>query len=531
MNVQFKCCEKLFTHYVCTQCSGVIHKTCVSSGKFKSNIRHLGNNKVICCHTEEENDNSLILLEDKNSVLEETISELVLETQHKNRHLERLKLDFESLLTEASERESDLNEIIRNNDNIITGLKKQIGELKEELSKLKNKATNPCSTQTPNQCEDRILVSCSTQTVKSCKNVSTYINMAVPTAQTLEDELIVVSESMKRNEIAPLLLPPPLAPLVKSKSKSAIKLQSETIGKRKTSSSSASNIRNDLTSEVDPCTVNCKKLDRILVYGDNSASNCAQMLKNNLDKDCYSVQGWVKPGASLCALADSVFSLTKDYDSNDYVILFIDFNYRKNLIKKSIDKLLSVSKFSNVILCLKYNNCYMTDRLRRLLDYINSFSLCRNASIKIIYNVAENGSYRFKKGELCKIVSEYVMCNNVSFNIVLRSISSGFSFKGNKNSLFLENYNKMSTNAVLSNKNTVDKVFNETPPANVIDLTGDVTNSSCMEINTITNNALHELYKDDGNVESAVIVESLPDKNKENRFLYPRLSQWDLQVR
>ena len=131
MSTKFKCCAKPFVNYFFVKCSVVVHKTCIASVKLGYSVRKIGNDKIICC--EENNDNSIIALEERNCILEDTLNEITFETKLKDRHYEKLKNDHEAFLNDASMRENDLNEIIKQNETLINSYKEEIKRLEHSF--------------------------------------------------------------------------------------------------------------------------------------------------------------------------------------------------------------------------------------------------------------------------------------------------------------------------------------------------------------------------------------------------------------
>ena len=144
--IPFKCCTRTFNHYVCTQCHSVLHKHCIAQKIEMGKVRQLGNSTVICCNN--VTDKTLSELEEKNSILEETLSELTMDSQHKSTHIEKIKQNYFDLLNEASEREDKLNKIIKNHEENIVGLQNKIKETESQLNEYKNKSFESCETQT-----------------------------------------------------------------------------------------------------------------------------------------------------------------------------------------------------------------------------------------------------------------------------------------------------------------------------------------------------------------------------------------------
>lgn len=127
---KFKCCKtKVFTHFICTKCFNIFHKSCLL--RDKSGIVFTSENKIICCGkdsdwTDEEQDLS---------ILEKTISELDEDNKIKNLHIQKLKKKYEVMTQEALEMENSLNKIIQDKQDQIDELMQEIKYLNKNLKK------------------------------------------------------------------------------------------------------------------------------------------------------------------------------------------------------------------------------------------------------------------------------------------------------------------------------------------------------------------------------------------------------------
>lgn len=309
----FKCCSKPFAHYVCTQCNGVLHKTCVVSGKLKTKIRRLGNNKIICCNTGIGKDNSLSIVEDQKSLLEETISELYLETELKNKHIDRLKQDHATFLNEASLREEELNKIIRDNESLIMSLRAEISELETALGEYRRKTNTTRSTQTkieyrnssvmtePDLSPKKLLTS-------AFKEVSGTVNSELQCEATFADAPLVVG-------------------------------QNTVVAKDNNIISTATNIMDKIVSTPDRlelrklASTNSLKQQRVLVLTDDFGHHVNHILRNKLSESDYNVECFYKPGASYENVIGDLEKITKGYTNRDNIVIIAGSNNFDNVIK------------------------------------------------------------------------------------------------------------------------------------------------------------------------------------------------------
>lgn len=511
----YKCCDKLFANYVCTQCNSILHKSCVASGKFKV-IRRLGNNKIICCNLDPEKDISLTALEDKNSILEETISELTQESEYKSRHLERIKLDYHSLLNEASTREDELNKIIHGNEMIIRDLEVQIRTLTCELEKFKCKITTSKSTQTTHNSKNRGVMTDSQMCVASRSTQTEVTNktcnvMTETDNQFLDMNLSRVSNLQKISmESRSTQTVPEFESSFKATDQEIGILDEEAITKAKDGKrnldpnyiESKDNTNKTISvSNMKQATMNPRK---VLIFGDNSALNCASLIKNNINSNQFLIEGWVKPGADMDVFADSVFTMTKDHTCSDVVVLCFDLKYKAKLKKQYVDTLLSISKYTNVILCIKYDSVCLLESHKKFIAYINNFLTIKNKSIRVLYNVLENGYYRYKKNKMCRIISDYIMYNSNSPDmIVLKSVT------------MINKSSKMYSLNTLTKNLAVQGSDGRT--AGLVAYESERVHRDILCPDSNINDCVMKAMKGRG---------TCTTNNK--AFLYPRLSQWDL---
>jgi hypothetical protein len=81
---------------------------------------------------------------------------------------------------------------------------------------------------------------------------------------------------------------------------------------------------------------------KVLFIGDRHARKCAQVLQDNLNTD-FKVMGFVKPGACMSEVTNSVREELKTLNKNDFVVIWGGSNdIMKNNMKEALN---SVSKF------------------------------------------------------------------------------------------------------------------------------------------------------------------------------------------
>lgn len=265
MDHKFKCCNKSFIHYVCINCKEVIHKYCAS--KFKKQIRFLADNKIICCgspddsHTSSEGDST--------ENLERTIQELVEEREMKDKHFQKLKRNSELLIREATVREDELNEIIKNQEENIQKLRELITELKRSLGNYTKKVTQTAGTQTFVDTKTVSIGTDSSQSVKTNNSsTSTDINCVHADKQTATNETFIEAS-----------------------------MQSKTCDRRK-----------------------------LLVLSDDYGRNVGKFLYRERRFHNFQIQSIYKPGASYQQVIENLEDLSRNFTNRDHVVIIAGSN-------------------------------------------------------------------------------------------------------------------------------------------------------------------------------------------------------------
>lgn len=143
----FECCKgKIFpnSYYICTDCFKVYHKSCVL--KNKSKYTFSTGFKIKCCENTETYSSQSLLLE--KNMLEETIQELTESSQVHENYWRKIKTDYDKFLEEATEREQELNDLLRKQSDQIIKYSAEIKKLQDLISELTHKTCNTQSTQT-----------------------------------------------------------------------------------------------------------------------------------------------------------------------------------------------------------------------------------------------------------------------------------------------------------------------------------------------------------------------------------------------
>lgn len=291
MSGKYKCCQKLFTsYYVCTQCHEIIHRNCVTTGKYKGTLNIIKGNKVNCCTREViDLEKSISIIEEKNTVLEETLNELSLDSNLKTKHIDKLKREHETLLNEASIREDELNKIISENENTIYELKEHIKKMKLDLSAYTNK----------------VFSSGGTQTEMAFRNAATTTEISTPS---------------EPSQIEPM-----------SRTVMTSKSEAPTVPVLTRTIRSVLSVDPDQTLSQSPlCQEAEGKRKNILVLSDNFGYNVNQLLSNRLNSKDYQVQCIYKPGARFKNVIEDIENLSCNFTLNDHIVIMAGSNNFSN---------------------------------------------------------------------------------------------------------------------------------------------------------------------------------------------------------
>lgn len=189
----FECCKtKPFpsSYFICISCHKVYHKSCVL--REKSKYTFVGGYKIKCCASQAASGN-LENSQDK-SILEETLSEMLENSQLKDQHICKLKQDHKKFLDECEQREEELNTLIRNQKTTLQKAKEEIENLKNDILLLTTKSLSTKGTQT--SCKNYI--STKTQTETTCdmgKDVGSLSNKNNLVNNSCRKRVILVSGS------------------------------------------------------------------------------------------------------------------------------------------------------------------------------------------------------------------------------------------------------------------------------------------------------------------------------------------------
>lgn len=470
---KFKCCEKLFSsYYVCTQCHEIIHRNCVTNGKYKGTLNIIKGNKVNCCNNESVDlEKSTNLLEEKNAALEETLNELSLDTQLKSTYIEKLKRENDHLLNEASMREDELNKIIVTNEKTISELNESIIRLKLDLKKYTDKIYNSNSTQT----EIRV------------RNASTNTEESTPLEFARNESVLgTISTSLQS------ALPPagPTSGVLTDSIDEPIDLRSPSI--------------------QEPIhSLNTSKLRNVLVLSDNFGYNLNYLLNTKLSPLDYRVQCIYKPGAKFENIIENIECLSRNLTLRDHIVIVggsnnfsSSFDYPKFKVLWKKLKLCPNTNFTFVGVPYGYHS--QNGLIHKFNKNFNRFVSKLNSCLPGLYSFIDVnvGSGTISKKKLRNLIHDTIMLGK----------------------------NPLPKNLILINPNT-ELHFNSTPSnqniflPNVQPLRTSETDVVITTESDITVRQDSEVIKSVTYTLGANTTNTATATNIQSNFLYPRLSQ------
>lgn len=230
--------------------------------------------------------------------------------------------------------------------------------------------------------------------------------------------------------------------------------------------------------DIKVCNNQVKIKKKILIVGDQFGKNCSQILYNLLENCEYTIEGIAKTHAGVLKLSENIFSLTRKYASQDFVvIMFNEINVKDIFtLKKFLRIILPISKFTNLLILTESG---VETRYRfAITDLIKKFHH-QNSNISLNYSgQLHRKNLRQSKLNACFQIKKIVTdTNKVSLNSNLVSVKI---------------HNVMNVNTVVNNRD------------NPITINESVESINCNSLETEIN-------------ETVNITQT--------NFLYPRLSQ------
>ena len=288
-----------------------MHKCCLP--KWKNKIKHLKENKIICCQSVGD---SFLSDDEEKYILEKTIHDLTDDSEQKNKYIRKLREENKLFIQEAIKTEDELNVLIKRQEKIISDLNEQIIELKK-FNKESKKVTKTMSSQTQ-------------QTVKSV-STSTDIKRNVINSCDIQGEPCEViklkracSVNDRKNMFTPSRIP---QKYVSAKQNIFLNnLDNDIETNRLATIINNSVPEESLSSQEAAKTGEARKLNKVLLLCDDFGRNINKILSKNVDMDNFRIESIYKPGATFQQVIESIEPLTRTYSLEDHVIILAGSN-------------------------------------------------------------------------------------------------------------------------------------------------------------------------------------------------------------
>lgn len=329
--LSFKCCKtKHFIHYICIKCQSVFHKSCLT--RFRSKIRFVKENKIICC--EDINDSHTSDQDDEKSILEDTISELTSDSDLKSAYIKKLQMENKLFVQEATKLEEEMTDLIKSQEKIIEDLNKEISRLQKDTCNKKTSKT--IGTQT-NMIKLNKNVSTSTDNLMSLTSGVVKTIFSLPETQCTTNLL----NSVNRHDII-------------NSNVTEIDVMNPTRIEELPNNNSLTNnhkIVNTLTVTPESSS-QAKK--QILILADENGKHLNQTMRRHKKLKSYNILSICKPYAYMMNILEGIANLTANFTPNDYIIIIAGsndvYNNKYPSFRYLCDKL-KLCVHTNIIVC------------------------------------------------------------------------------------------------------------------------------------------------------------------------------------
>lgn len=388
--IHFKCCKtKQFIHFVCIKCCGVYHKCCVY--KFKSKIRFVKDNKLICCG----DDSYTSELDEEKDLLEKTINDLSEDSERKDKYIRKIITASEEFSQEASKREEELLEIIKQQENAIQELNELLNRLKLSTAKTKSSEvgiqTNFINNKNASTITDHMSYSGPekitqiTQSTQTCKK---------PKKPSAEQHLKNKRQKPDIDSTIPLVVQ---------------------------GSTKNSNLNIELAESIKTCNPNVSvktTKKKILLLTDDE--NITWQMRRLIDLNKYEVISVRKPGARLNQVLENFESLVKGFTLQDYIIIIggrndIDKNETPSF--RFICKKLKLCSHTNTLFAsIPYyknaseRNKHVYKFNYKLNDFLCKFNNYTEGFLKYI-EINDDNSIRVNRNRVATLMVEAIFSN------------------------------------------------------------------------------------------------------------------------
>lgn len=391
----FKCCRtKDVGKYICTVCLSVFHPSCLERDTKKSAVK-LGGYRIFCsieCQTKH------IEQEEREKGLLEVIDKLQTDLKEKDIHISRINRRTRDFEDEVADAEKGYLDVLEGNKRTISELEKRVGELKSRSELLHN--------------ENRANLLKIQELERNVTDLNIINRDMLTTIETLETENNVYATELTtlRESLQTL---------------SGGNLEPDFTGEREQNSvdTHSSALEHAQSVPQNLFMLNQQREgNKVVVYGDQSARGLSMALTRLLDAGKYRVEGTIFSGCDTHTLGANVFNVAGGLTSSDYFI-FVKNLTMGRMDRATLDKVVNVGKFANVIFCITGK---LTSRIAKLnhKDLVNCYSRCmRNLSFRVIYSYGkESRAYGTGTGHMAGRIGEYMQCRFMENSVVLKTV-------------------------------------------------------------------------------------------------------------
>lgn len=473
-------------------CNNVFHKSCLH--RFKNQITFVKENKIICCNDLKD---TSYKSGGEESILEKTIHELTDDAVFKTQYINKLKSEHEIFVRDALMAEEEMNELIKNKDELIKQLNKKLEILSKKYMR-DNETTKTIATQTENQ----------------------VINLSVANSNKytrgVEDKYSTSGKYGTNN----------LTSKIKTHSGNC---ELTEISNTKTGVSYVepkTNVKTNLTqnkkTNTDIQTVSPSN-KRVLILSDDIGRNVNKILSNNLKNENYYIESILKPGATFQQVVENIDTATRSYTSQDNIIILAgsnNFNKVKRypLFKDIWDTVKKCSHLNITVATVPYSNNYRLNKFinkfnNKLIAFISKIDNYVPGKISLL-NLGNSFSFNLKKNVICHEILKIIRYKNNIKNLTFINVKCSLDSEDNSDCINVYNVEDSFTDVGYTNNNN----------GNLNDLntcahpSPESINAGDLLMPTSIINAI-------GNEKNLSIQSNNRHNSCSDNFLYPRLSQ------
>lgn len=451
MEKKFKCCKKDFNNYICVNCYGIFHTSCLNRIK---NMTEIDGYRVYCsvkCENEanekhqrmqkmtedlkklkdtikENNDRSEIAEYDYNSnieVLHDEITNLKNEIKIREEHYLKEKKKYRDIEDEAMEMEqrflTEMKMLTERNRNLTESTR----ELTNKLEDLENELLKTTNELRRQQQEYNELLEINKQMIISIRSLETE-NEFISEQLKKKGETIIHKEKSKIRILENKTIKFP----TRTFNNNTNDLQERSQEIDNISDEEGNEVTIDVSPVVSPLTPEEKITNnkyKILIIGDESVRNLTGYVKSLVGSD-YMIEGIAMPHIELEMLSKSIFKFSFNYGVNDLIICSFKTSNVSNhkSLHNSLNNIFPISKFTNIILLSQRSLSDDKEVERKITNRVYHHNR-RNRNMYISYYSNIYNLRGFIKKSIINLIPKFI--EHGSKYILLKSVITHDSFE------------------------------------------------------------------------------------------------------